>query len=65
MINGRYDQIAPMDTAQQLLYRMLGTPQEQKRYVVYDIGHETPPKASTQEILAWLDRYLGPVKAVP
>lgn len=65
MINGRYDQIAPMETAQRLLYRMLGTPQEQKRYVVYDIGHVEPPKESTQEILAWLDRYLGPVKAIP
>ena len=65
MLNGRYDRILPMETSQQLLYRMLGTPQEQKRYVVYDIGHSVLPKASTQEILAWLDRYLGPVKAVP
>ena len=62
MLNGKYDRIEPLETAQQQLYRLLGTPQQQKKYVPYDTGHGVPVNAAVAEILAWLDRYLGPVK---
>jgi hypothetical protein len=44
------------------MFRLLGTPKEQKRRVVYDTGHDTPRTAVVKETLDWLDKYLGPVK---
>jgi hypothetical protein len=61
MLNGRFDSIFPVDTAQIPMFRMLGTPKEQKRRVVYDTGHNIPRNEMIKETLDWLDRYLGPV----
>ena len=38
----------------------LGTPAEDKKWVVYDGGHSVPRTQRIRESLAWLDRYLGP-----
>jgi formylglycine-generating enzyme required for sulfatase activity/cephalosporin-C deacetylase-like acetyl esterase/predicted Ser/Thr protein kinase len=62
MLNGRYDFFLPVGTAQLPFYRLLGTPKEHKRYMVYDTGHNIPRTELIKETLDWLDRYLGPVK---
>jgi dienelactone hydrolase len=65
MLNGDGDNIYPLETAQKPLFTRLGTPNEHKRHVVYNGGHDffaTYPRQSTRETLAWLDTYLGPVK---
>jgi dienelactone hydrolase len=62
MLNGRYDYIRPVETSQLPLFRWLGTPLEHKRHVLYETGHDVAWNQATEEIVAWLDRYLGPVK---
>ena len=62
MLNGRYDYYYPPPTSQEPMFRLLGTPKEQKRRVVYDTGHDTPRTGVVKETLNWLDKYLGPVK---
>jgi serine/threonine protein kinase/formylglycine-generating enzyme required for sulfatase activity/pimeloyl-ACP methyl ester carboxylesterase len=62
MLNGRYDYIFPGGASQEPMFRLLGTPKEQKRRVVYEGGHQVPLNAMIKESLDWLDRYLGPVK---
>jgi pimeloyl-ACP methyl ester carboxylesterase len=62
MLNGRFDFIFPLASSQEPMFRLLGTPKEQKRRVVYDTGHDVPRNELIKESLDWLDRYLGPVK---
>ena len=63
MINGRNDPIFPYETAQVPMFRLLGTPDADKRhFVVADGGHPALNQQVVQEILDWLDRYLGPVE---
>jgi len=62
MLNGRYDSFFPHETAQVPLFKLLGTPEEHKRHLVYDSGHSVPKDQLIKESLEWLDRYLGPVK---
>jgi dienelactone hydrolase len=63
MLNGRYDFIFPLETHQKPMFELLGTPEENKRHVVYDTGHWPIPRNELiKESLAWLDRYLGPVE---
>jgi hypothetical protein len=42
--------------------RRLGTPDKDKRRVLYDTGHDIARTELIKESLNWLDRYLGPVK---
>jgi tRNA A-37 threonylcarbamoyl transferase component Bud32/pimeloyl-ACP methyl ester carboxylesterase len=62
LVAGRYDFGHPYETTQVPLFRALGTPEKDKRHVVFDGGH-IPPKIQplVKEILDWLDRTLGPV----
>jgi dienelactone hydrolase len=62
MLNGRSDFFAPVETAQEPLYRLLGTPPPDKRHVIFESGHVLPQNEVIRETLDWLDRYLGPVK---
>jgi len=62
MINGRYDFRHPLETCQEPLFRLLGTPPQDKRHVLFDSGHAPPITPTMKETLNWLDRYLGPVK---
>jgi serine/threonine protein kinase/formylglycine-generating enzyme required for sulfatase activity/cephalosporin-C deacetylase-like acetyl esterase len=62
MLNGRFDFIWPPSISQEPMFRLLGTPTEHKRRVVYDTGHDIPRSEMIKETLDWLDRYLGPVK---
>ncbi len=62
MINGRYDFFFPIETSQKPMYELLGTPEEHKKWVVYEGGHAVPRVKLIEETLAWLNKYLGPVK---
>ncbi len=61
MLNGELDYIYPLKTSQEPMYELLGTPEEHKRWKVYPGGHSVPRTEMIKEILAWLDKYLGPV----
>lgn len=63
MINGRYDYFFPVDNSQLPLLRMLGTPENDKRHVVFDTPHNVAVRRPEleKEVLAWLDKYLGKV----
>ena len=62
MLNGRYDFMFPLEASQLSLFRLLGAPEKDKRHVLFDSGHAVPRTGKIKEILAWLDRYLGPVQ---
>jgi serine/threonine protein kinase/cephalosporin-C deacetylase-like acetyl esterase len=62
MLNGRFDFIWPPRISQEPMFRLLGTPTEHKRRVVYDTGHDVPRTEMIKESLDWLDKYLGPVR---
>jgi dienelactone hydrolase len=62
MLNGRYDHFFPLETSQIPLYELLGTPEEDKQHLVFDGWHDVPEPIRIRESLAWLDRYLGPVR---
>jgi eukaryotic-like serine/threonine-protein kinase len=62
MLNGRFDFLWPPRMSQEPMFRLLGTPPEDKRRVVYDTGHFVPRAEMIKESLSWLDKYLGPVR---
>jgi dienelactone hydrolase len=62
MVNGRYDFFFPKETTQDPMFRALGTPEKDKRHVVFESGHVPPADMLIKEVLDWLDRYLGPVR---
>jgi eukaryotic-like serine/threonine-protein kinase len=57
MLNGRYDFFFPVETSQVPMFHLLGTPSDQKRYVVEDGSHFVARTRLIQEVLAWLDKY--------
>ena len=59
MVNGRYDFFFPVDSTQVPLFKLLGSPPKDKRHLVLEAGHVPPNDILTQEVLDWLDRYLG------
>ena len=63
MVNGRYDAAFPVDTAQDPLFRMLGTAPANKRHVVFDTPHDVRVRRADliREVLGWFDTYLGRV----
>jgi len=62
MINGKYDTSFLYDTSIKPLFDLLGTPDEHKELKLYETDHIPPRNEFIKETLAWLDRYLGPVK---
>lgn len=62
MLNGRYDFFFPVETSQKPFFDYLGTPAADKRWMVYEGGHDVPRTELIKESLAWLDKYLGPVR---
>ena len=61
MLNGRDDLVVPVETQQLPLFRLLGTPERDKRNVLLDSGHVGPTHQYIKETLNWFDQYLGPV----
>jgi dienelactone hydrolase len=63
MLNGRYDGAFPLESSQRPLFRFLGTPDNEKKHVIYEGGHGAFPRPdAVRECLDWLDKYLGPVR---
>ena len=65
MVNGRSDFTAPYETSQKPLFRLLGSPEKDKKHVTFDSGHVPPWPDVVRETLDWLDHYLGPVAHRP
>jgi pimeloyl-ACP methyl ester carboxylesterase len=63
MLNGRYDYTFPLATSQQPYFGWLGTPEKDKRHIVYDSAHDVMVYRTqvVREVLAWLDQHFGPV----
>jgi eukaryotic-like serine/threonine-protein kinase len=63
MLNGRYDYTFPLESSQKPYFRWLGTPEKDKRHVLYDAAHDVMVNRTevVKEVLSWLDQYLGPV----
>jgi serine/threonine protein kinase len=63
MVNGRYDFSFSLDRAQRPLFRMLGTPPQDKRHVILDTPHDVRARRADliAAVVPWLDRYLGTV----
>jgi formylglycine-generating enzyme required for sulfatase activity len=62
LLSGRHDFVYPLETVAKPMFERIGTNSEQKRLVVFDAGHMMFPRGPmSEEILSWLNRYLGPV----
>jgi tRNA A-37 threonylcarbamoyl transferase component Bud32/dienelactone hydrolase len=62
MLNGKYDFFFPTETAQRPFFERLGTPAADKKWVVYEGGHDVPKPRLVAETFEWFDKYLGPVE---
>jgi eukaryotic-like serine/threonine-protein kinase len=62
MLNGKYDFFFPSETAQKPFYNFLGTREPDKVWKLYEGGHDVPRTELIRQSLAWLDKYLGPVR---
>lgn len=63
MVNGKEDYVFSVDRSQDPLFRMLGTPDADKRHVVLNTPHDVREQRSelVKVVLGWLDKYLGRV----
>jgi len=61
MLNGKYDMYFPEETSQKPMFNLLGTPQNDKKIIIYETGHRVPRSDLIKETLAWYDKYLGPI----
>jgi eukaryotic-like serine/threonine-protein kinase len=63
MVNGRYDFTFPVEKAQNPLFAMLGTSEEDKRHLILETPHDVTEQRTqlTKAVLDWLDHYLGRV----
>ena len=59
LLNGRDDFTFPIETSQEPIYRLLGTPEADKAHKLYDGGHVFPFSRMIKDSLDWLDKYLG------
>jgi dienelactone hydrolase len=64
MVNGKQDFTFPYETNQKVLFNALGTAPADKRLISYEGGHRNPVTRPDLlgEIIAWFDRYLGPIQ---
>ncbi|GMR14956.1 MAG: hypothetical protein BMS9Abin30_0570 [Gammaproteobacteria bacterium] len=60
MLVGRFDTISGSGDSAKPMFDLLGTADDQKMMKVYETDHIPPKSEYIAEILAWLDRYLGP-----
>jgi cephalosporin-C deacetylase-like acetyl esterase len=62
MLVGLNDTMVPFESAQKPMYRLLGTPEGDKKLIPYDVpGHNVRWDDAEKEALSWLDKYLGKV----
>ena len=62
MMNGIYDTLQSFETMIKPMFDLLGTPAENKKLFTTETDHIPPVNEFIKETLAWLDKYLGPVK---
>ena len=65
MLNGREESRFPLSTSQVPAYQLIGTAKEHKQHKLYPGGDEFYSMFQEQvhqDILSWLDRYLGDVE---
>lgn len=63
MINGRYDYVFSLVPSQEPMFRMLGTPDADKRHILLDTPHDVTAQRDqlVPDVLDWLDKYMGRV----
>jgi len=63
MVNGKYDYTFSVVDAQDPLFKMLGTPEAEKKHVLLDTPHDVTEDSAHLKtaVLDWLDKYLGRV----
>jgi len=59
MLQGRYDEAAPLKTEAEPLYKLLREP---KRLTIFEGGHIPSPQIFVPTLNNWLDETLGPVR---
>jgi cephalosporin-C deacetylase-like acetyl esterase len=59
MLNGEYDIVFPLETAQQPMFELLGTDPEHKKHYITPAAHVVPHDVLIRETLDWFDHYLG------
>jgi dienelactone hydrolase len=59
MLNGKDDFNFPVEDSQKPMFRLLGTPEAEKRYVLFEGGHIFPFNRIQKDTLDWLDQQLG------
>ena len=59
VLNGRFDYFAPTAMSQEPFFKLLGTPAEHKRRVVYETSHTIPRNELIKEVVDWMDKYWG------
>jgi eukaryotic-like serine/threonine-protein kinase len=62
MLNGRDDFTFPIESSQEPMFALLGSPATDKERKLYDGGHIFPFSRMIKDSLDWLDRYLGAPK---
>jgi dienelactone hydrolase/tRNA A-37 threonylcarbamoyl transferase component Bud32 len=60
MLNGRFDYLAPTAISQEPFFKLLGTPAEHKRRVVYETSHGIRRNDLIRESVDWMEKYWGP-----
>lgn len=56
---GAYDPIFPLTRSVQPAFELLGTPDEEKQLIVYEVGHMVPENNFIEEALDFLDEQFG------
>ncbi|MBA3296077.1 MAG: SUMF1/EgtB/PvdO family nonheme iron enzyme, partial [Acidobacteria bacterium] len=59
MLNGRFDNFFPTGSSQEPLFKLLGTPAEHKRRIVYEASHNIPRNEMIKEVVNWMEKYWG------
>jgi len=62
VMNGIYDTLQSYEANIKPMFDLLGTPAESKKLFTTKTDHVPPVNEFIKETLAWLDKYLGPVK---
>jgi eukaryotic-like serine/threonine-protein kinase len=62
MLNGIYDPNLTLKECVEPMFRLLGTPEKDKKLKLYESDHFIPKSELVKETLAWYDKYLGPAQ---
>ena len=59
MLNGKYDFFFPYESSQKPFFELLGTPEKDKKLLLYEGSHSVPRLELIKEVLGWMDQYFG------